>query len=148
MKCILLSDVSKLGKKGELIEVSDGYARNYLIPRGLAEEATPAKLAEWKQKQKSMEIREKKLKEEALALQKKLNGKVVKIALSAGERGKLFGSVTTAHLAKALEEQLGVKISKKDIKIEGAVKETGEHPFVVKLYPGVEAQMTMLVEAE
>jgi len=148
MKCILLADVSKLGKKGELIEVSDGYARNYLIPRGLAEEATPAKLAEWKQKQKSMEIREKKLKEEALALQKKLNGKAVRLSLSAGEKGKLFGSVTTAHLAKALEEQLGVKISKKDIKIEGTVKETGEYPFAVKLYPGVEAQMTMLVEAE
>jgi len=148
MKCILLADVSKLGKKGELVDISDGYARNFLIPKGLAEEATPAKLAEWKQKQKSMEIKEKKLKEEALALQKKLNGKVVRLLVSAGEKGKLFGSVTTAHLAKALEEQLDTKINKKDIKIEGTIKETGQYKFTIKLYPGVEAKMTMLVEAE
>ena len=148
MKCILLEDVPKLGKKGELIDVSDGYGRNYLIPRGLAEEATPAKLAEWKQKQKSLALKEKKLKEEALALQKRLNGKVVKISVSAGDKGKLFGSVTSSHIAKALEEQLGVKISKKDIKFEGNVKEIGQYSFSVKLYPGVEDQMTMFVEAE
>lgn len=72
----------------------------------------------------------------------------MKISVSAGDKGKLFGSVTSSHIAKALEEQLGVKISKKDIKFEGNVKEIGQYSFSVKLYPGVEAQMTMLVEAE
>lgn len=147
MKCILLEDVQKLGKRGELVEVSDGYGRNYLIPRGLAEEATKGKIAELKEKERSRKAKNEKAREEAEASRKYLQGKIVKVVASAGEKGKLFGSITTAQIADALKEQFDVTVSKKEIKVDEHIKEVGSYPVSIRLSPGVEAEMTVAVEA-
>jgi len=147
MKVILKQDVEKLGRRGDLVEVADGYGRNFLIPRGLAVEATEAKLREWKSIQEGKAAREKRSEEEARAKKKNLQGKRITVKMSAGDKGRLFGSVTTAQLAEAIEEQLGIKVDKKLIKIEENIKQIGVFPFKVRLYPGVEAELSVKVEA-
>ena len=136
MKVILKQDVAKVGKKGELIEVSDGYGRNFLVGRGLADEATPGKVREY-QRQKA-----------AAELKKTLGGKVVTVKASAGEGGKLFGSVTSAQVAEALGAQFGCSVDKKDIKLDDSIKQAGSFAFKIKLYPGIDAEMTLKVETE
>ena len=146
MKVILKSDVSKLGKAGSLIDVSDGHARNFLIPKGLAVEATPGKMAEWKAEQARLKAKDEKNKQEALTLQKTLQGKSVKIEGRAGENGKLFGSITAAQIAEALAEQHGLKnFDKRDVKLDEPVKSAGNFKFSLKLYPGIQADMTLTV---
>ncbi len=146
MKVILKSDVSKLGKAGSLIDVSDGYARNFLFPKGLAVEATPGKLAEWKAEQARLKAKDEKRHAEALELQKRLQGRTVRVEGKAGENGKLFGSITAAQIAEALEAQHDLKeIDKRDIKLDETVKQAGNFSFALKLYPGVQADMTLTV---
>ncbi len=147
MKVILKSDVSKLGKAGSLIDVSDGHARNFLIPRGLAIEATPGKLNEWKNEQARLKAKDEKLRAEALALQKKLQGKSVTVEGKAGENGKLFGSITAAQVSEALEAQHGLKdFDKRNIKLDDTIKQPGNFPVSLKLYPGIVADMTLTVK--
>jgi len=129
MKVILKQDVNKIGKKGELLEVADGYGRNFLIARGLADEATEGKVRELQQMQKTQKIKDDKKLKIAEEARKKLGGKVVRIKVNTGEGGKLFGSVTTAQIAEALAIQFSV-------------------PVKAKLYTGVEAEMTLKVEPE
>ena len=148
MKVILKQDVNKIGRKGELLEVSDGYGRNYLIGRGLAEEATPGKIREHQELQKTQKLKDDKKVKAAEDTKKKLGGKVVTIKVNAGEGGKLFGSVTTAQIADAVASAYSADIDKKDIKIDDAVKQAGTFPFKIKLYPGIEAEMTLKVETE
>ena len=149
MKVILKSDVNKLGKAGALIDVSDGYARNFLFPKGLAIEATPGKMAEWKAEQARQKAKDDKARQEALELQKKLQGKAVTITGKAGENGKLFGSITAAQVAEALEAQHGlIRFDKRDIKLDETVKTAGSFAFAVKLYPGIQADMTLTVTVE
>lgn len=148
MKVILLSDVSKLGSKGDLIDVAEGYGRNFLVPRKMAEEATREKLEEWQQRQKARENRARREEQESLANRDHLQGKQVILKATAGEKGKLFGSVTVAQIAEQLNSRFGVKIDKKEIKLSTQIKEVGSYPFSVRLHPGVEAEMTVLVEAE
>ena len=105
MKVILKSDVNKLGKSGALTEVSDGYARNFLLPKGLAIEATPAKLNEWKNEQAKLKAKDEKLRAEALELKKNLQDKIIKVEAKSGENGKLFGSITSAQVAEELIKQ-------------------------------------------
>ena len=146
MKVILKSDVSKLGRAGSLIEVSDGYARNFLIPKGLAVEATPGKMAEWKAEQARLKAKDEKNRQEALELQKKLEGKSITIEGRAGDNGKLFGSITPAQIADALSAQHGLKdFDKRNIKLDEAVKSAGNYKFSLKLYPNVQADMTLVV---
>ncbi len=148
MKVILLSDVTKLGRKGDLIEVSEGYARNYLVPRKMAEEATREKLEEWKQRQKAMEKKTKREEEEARTNKNTIQGKQVVIMATAGDKGKLFGSVTAGQISDGIREKFGIDLDRKDIKLPGQIKEVGSYPFSIKIYPGIEAEMTVLVEAE
>ncbi len=148
MKVILKQDVNKLGAAGDLVETSAGYARNYLFPRSLAEEATPAKLREWKVREEANQKREEKLKDEAAETAKKLSGKLVRVQVSAGEKGKLFGSVTTANVAENITSQLGIAVDKRDIRLAETVKQTGSYPFFIRLYTGIEAEMTLVVEGE
>ena len=96
MKVILKQDVAKVGKKGDLVEVSDGYGRNFLVGRGLGEEATPGRLREYQEFQKTQKARDDKRQKSAEEMKKKLGGKLVSVKVSAGEGGKLFGSVTSA----------------------------------------------------
>ena len=148
MKVIVKQDVNKIGKKGELLEVADGYGRNYLIARGLAEEATEGRIRELQQMQMTQKIKDDKKLKIAEESKKKLGGKVVKIKVNTGEGGKLFGSVTNAQIADALTSQYGVPVDKKDLKMEDTVKQTGEYKFKVRLYTGVDAEMILKVESE
>lgn len=148
MKVILKQDVNKIGKKGDLLEVADGYGRNFLIARGLAEEATEGKVRELQQMQKTQKIKDDKKLKIAEEARRKLGGKVVRVKVNTGEGGKLFGSVTTAQIAEALVAQFSIPVDKKDLKIEETVKKTGEYQFKAKLYTGVEAEMTLKVESE
>ncbi len=148
MKVILKQDVNKIGKKGELLEVADGYGRNFLIARGLAEEATEGRIRELQQMQKTQKIKDDKKLKIAEEAKKKLGGKVVRIKVNTGEGGKLFGSVTNAQIADVLKVQYGIPVDKKDLKMDETVKQTGEFSFKVKLYTGVEAGMTLKVESE
>ena len=145
MRVILKSDVNKLGKAGSLIDVSDGHARNFLIPKGLADEATPGKLAEWKAEQARAKAKDEKARQEALEVQKKLSGKSVSIEGRAGENGKLFGSITPAQIAEALSAQYGIDANKRDVKIDDTVKSAGNYKFSLKLYPNIQADMTLIV---
>ena len=148
MKVILKQDVAKVGKKGDLVEVSDGYGRNFLVGRGLGEEATPGRLREYQEFQKTQKARDDKRQKSAEEMKKKLGGKLVSVKVSAGEGGKLFGSVTSAQVAEALSAQFGAGIDKKDIKLDESIKQAGSYAFRIKLYPGVEAEMTLKVASE
>ncbi|MCF7936848.1 MAG: 50S ribosomal protein L9 [Synergistales bacterium] len=148
MKIILKDDVNNVGKAGDLAEVADGYARNFLIPRGLAEQATQGRLKSWKQEQKVRERREQKAREAAEAQQKKLQGRQVRVKVNTGEAGKLFGSVTASDLAEAIEKQIKQKVDRREIQLSEPIKELGVFPFAVRLYPGVEAELTASVESE
>lgn len=148
MKVILKKDVSKIGKKGELLEVADGYGRNYLVARGLAEEATEGRLRELEEHKKAQKVKEDKRVTQAQDAKKRLGGKVVTVKVTAGEGGKLFGSVTTAQVAEAIAAQYGVDADKKDIKLEDTVKQAGSFPAKIKLHTGVEAEFTLKVEAQ
>ena len=149
MKVILKSDVAKVGKAGSLVEVSDGYARNFLFRKGLAVEATPGAMAEWKAEQARLKAKDDKARQEAAELQKKLQGRSITIEGRAGENGKLFGSITAAQIAEALEAQHGLSnFDKRDVKLEEPAKNAGNFKFSVKLYPGIQADMTLIVAVE
>ncbi|MDL2263308.1 50S ribosomal protein L9 [Synergistaceae bacterium OttesenSCG-928-I11] len=148
MKVILTQDVNKLGVKGDMVEVSDGYARNFLFKKNLAIEGTPGKLKEWEEQQRLKKNREAKLEKNAIEIKKKIGGKKVVVKMSAGDEGKLFGSVTSAQIATAVNEQYAVEVDKKDVKLDETIKQLGTYPFRIKLYTGVEVELTLAVEAE
>jgi large subunit ribosomal protein L9 len=148
LKVILVQDVNKVGRKGDLIEVSDGYARNFLLKKGLAVEGTEGKVREWEETQKAKKNREARLEKNAAEARKKIGGKRVTVKMNAGEEGRLFGSVTSHQVAEALSAQHGVIVDKKDIKLDEAIKQTGSYPFKVRLHTGVEADLTLEVKAE
>ncbi|MCL1876013.1 MAG: 50S ribosomal protein L9 [Synergistaceae bacterium] len=146
MKVVLTKDVSKLGKTGDKIEVADGYARNFLIARGLALEATSGIIAEVDSRKASEKAKETKLKKEAEEIKKQIQDKVINVRVNAGEKGKLFGSVTNAQVAEALNASYKLTIDKHDIKLPEAIKQAGEFPVTIHLYREVDAKMTLLVE--
>jgi|AGTN01.1.fsa_nt_gi ribosomal protein L9 len=148
MKVILLQDVKGQGKKDQTVNVSDGYARNFLIPRGLAVEATEVKLKELA-RQKAYEDKKKQLEEEsARELARKLSGLTVKVAGRSGEGGKLFGAVGNKDIAEALEKQHGLGVDKKKIILKEPFKTLGVFPVTVKLHSAVQAEIQVAVVAE
>jgi len=148
MKLILTTDVKNLGKKDEMVQVSDGYGRNYLIPRGLAVEATAANINQMKDKQNAAATKQKREQEAAESYKEQLEGKVIVVKARAGENGKLFGAVASKDIAEAVEKQLGFKLDKKKIVLDEPVKNTGKKQVPVKLYPGITATLDVSVEAE
>lgn len=144
MKVILLKDIKGVGKKGEVINASDGYARNFLIPRKFAEEATDNNLHILNKKNEKE--RKKKLEEiqEAQAEAGELKGKVVKIIAKAGENGRLFGAITTKDISKELEKQYKVKVDKKKI-VTDTLKQLGTYEVEVKLYAEVSTKIRVMV---
>jgi large subunit ribosomal protein L9 len=148
MRVILKKDIDRTGKAGELLEVSDGYARNFLFPKGLAEEATAGKVAELQALRRNKKIKEDKEKSSAEENKKRLQGKVIHVSASAGENGKLFGSVTAAQIAEALEDQHGISAYKRGIKLVEPVKQAGKHSVSVRLYAGVQVDMVLSVEIQ
>lgn len=147
MQVILEQDVSNLGKKGELKEVAKGYARNHLLPRGLAVEATPQRLREWKQRQEKEEAINKELEDKARKQAGKLSQKEIEIKMPAGESGRLFGSVTPADIAKKLGEE-GFEVDKKKIEVPEQIKNLGNYTVDVRLHPGIKAEIMVRVEKE
>jgi large subunit ribosomal protein L9 len=145
MKVILLKDVKGTGKKGDVVNASDGHARNFLIPRGLAKEATDSSMSSLKHQQAS----EKKRKAEELAAAKELAAKIgeleVKMISKAGEGGKLFGSITSKDIAEKVNKDFGIKIDKRKISMDGAIKTLGTQTIDVKVYPSVVAKLKVTV---
>lgn len=144
MKIILKQDVKGLGKKGEMVNASDGYARNYLFPRNLAMEANSQALTELENREKAekhrVEVEIAAVKESAT----KLNGVTIKISANAGQNGRLFGSITSKEIAEHIKNELGLEVDKRKISIED-IKNYGTYEVEVKLYTGIVANLYVLV---
>ena len=148
MKVILLEDVKSVGKKGELVNASDGYAKNFLFPKKLAVEATKSNLNDFELKQKAEAKRKKEELEQAQNMSKELENKTVTVKVKTGENGKLFGSVTNKEVAEEIVKQTGMEIDKKKVSIGDPIKMVGERTAVIKLHPKVSAEITIkIVEA-
>lgn len=147
MKVILTQDVKAQGKKGEVIDVSDGYARNYLIKNGLAKEATSVNLNSLKISNAAEAHRKAVEKAEAEKLAKQLNGSTVTIKLKVSETGKIFGALNTQSIADALAEQ-GITIDKKKIVLPEPIKTVGQHTVIIKPYAEVQASLKVVVVGE
>jgi large subunit ribosomal protein L9 len=145
MKVLLLADVRDQGKKGEIVNVSDGYARNYLFPRKLATEVTPALLSEIKAKEEANKRRIEKERAEARALAEKLASLVVKIHTASGDGGKLYGAVTSKDIADELQKQHGITIDRRKLVLESDIKACGSYAIEVKLYPEVTGTINIVV---
>ena len=145
MKVILLEDVKALGKKGEIVNVSDGYARNCILPKKLGLEATSKNLNDLKlKKANEAKVAQEQL-EEAQALGKKIEAGKVELAIKIGEGGRAFGSVSSKEIASAVKEQMGYDIDKKKIQLKDAIKALGTHTVPVKLHPKVTAELKVIV---
>lgn len=148
MKVILIEDVKALGKKGEIVNVSDGYAKNKLIPGKQAVEANGKNLNDLKLQNKHADKVAQEIYEAAVALSKDLDGKVVKVAVKSGEGGKVFGSVSSKEVAKAAKEQLGLELDKKKMNMPETLKTLGFHEITIKLHPKVSAVLRVNVVEE
>ncbi len=148
MQVLLLQDVKGLGKAGEVKNVADGYARNYLIPRKLAVRATPAELQRVESIRKAALRRQRREESEAEALAAELAEVTLTFKAKAGETGKLYGSVTTGHIAEALSEKMGMEFDKRKIELEEPLRELGEHAVPIKLAPTVTGTIQVVIEAE
>lgn len=147
MKVILNQDVKGQGKKGDLIDVSDGYARNFLLPKNLAKEATKENVNILKGQQESREYREKKELEEAQAIAAKIGEISVKLQAKSGDNGKLFGSITSKDVSEALTSQHHIKIDKKKFILPDGIKTLGTTVVDIKVHPGVLAKLKVEVIA-
>lgn len=137
MKVILLKDVKGQGKKGDVVNVSVGYARNFLLKNNLAEEATKGNLQALKAKNRKDEEAEQREKDEAKQLEANLNNITVEIKAKAGERGRLFGSITNKQIATALQKDHGYKVDRRKIELEQPIRALGHTKIPVKLHPDV-----------
>ena len=146
MKVVLLKDVKNVGKRDDILTVSDGYARNFLFPQKLAAEATPGVLKEIQRKRAAQDAREAEQLAEAKQKAEALKNKVISLEVKCGEKGRLYGSVTTAEVADALEKQHGVKVDKRKIDIGEPIREIGIRTISVWLYSGVTTPMKLDVQ--
>jgi large subunit ribosomal protein L9 len=147
MKVILAADVEKLGHKGDVVTVADGYARNFLVPKGLALTASKGALKQAEQMRRAREEETKKAKEAAAAKVATLGASPVYISARAGEEGKLFGSVTNSDVARAIVEQLGEEVDRRQIRLEDPIRTLGSHQIEIHLHEEVNALVTVEVIA-
>ncbi len=145
MKVILLADVKGSGKKGELVNVSDGYARNFLLPRKLAKEATAQAMVEYENAENSKQHKIETEKANAAATAQKLDGVNLKFYANAGKNGKLFGSVTSREISEELKKSMNIVIDKRKIDIKGDIKSFGTYECEAKLYAGISAKFYIVV---
>ena len=147
MRVILMHDVQNTGRRGEIIDVKPGYARNYLMPNGMALEATPGNLKVFEHQRHKIEARHQREREAAAEIAAELAGIKVKVAKRVGETETLYGSVTATEVAEALEAK-GVTVDKRRIDLEGGIKTLGEHPVRIDLHTEVVAEIVVEVVAE
>ncbi|HBN85429.1 MAG TPA: 50S ribosomal protein L9 [Clostridiales bacterium] len=148
MKVILKVDVKGLGKKEDMVECKDGYARNYLLPRGMAVPATAENLGIMKSKKKAETEKVSRDTEHAKSIADKLSGKTVVIEATAGENGKLFGSITNKDVSDALKQQMNMNVDKKKIIMDDNIKTVGDHKITAKLFTGVDAEFIVSVKVK
>ena len=146
MKVYLLKDVQGSGKTGDLVDVNDGYARNYLLKQKLALEATPALINEIKQKQASEAHKHKLEVEKFTAIAAELNKAVLTVTVKTGEGGRIFGSVMSANIADEIKKQLKLDVDKKKIVLSDPIKTVGAHFVDIKLYPDIAAKLKLVVK--
>ena len=144
MKVILKQDVKDLGKKGELVNASDGYARNYLFPRGLATEANASAMNDFNNKENAKKYHKQQEIDAAKADAAKLDGKTFKLTATAGANGKLFGSVTAKDVSAVIKTDLGLDIDKRKISVED-IKQFGTYEAEIKVYQGISAKIYVQV---
>ena len=146
MKVILLQDVKGTGKKDQILEISDGYARNFLLPRKLAKEATAEALNSVERARSADKHREEVKLAEAEKQARELKGKVIQLNARGGENGKIYGSVTNDQIAAAMREQLGIEVDKRKIEVEEPIKNAGQAFFNYKLMAGISTRMIVNVK--
>ena len=145
MKVILKADIKGVGAAGAILDVSDGHARNYLLPRGLAEEATVGNVAQLEKRREAKRKRDDKLVAEARAVASTLESRPVVVRAKGGEQGKLFGAVTSAQIAEAVRAEFGVELDRHKLELDEPIKSAGEHRCVAKLAYGVSAKILVRV---
>ena len=145
MQVILKQDVEKIGRRGDIIEVSRGYVRNFLVPRGLAEVATPSKLEEARRTMEESEERDRRLAERAEEIAGVLNKSVITIEARTGEDERLFGSVTAANIASAIERARDIRIDRRRVKLDEPIKSLGTHQVPIQVHGDVEASVKVIV---
>lgn len=148
MDVILQKDVKNLGSKGDVVKVAEGYGRNYLIPRGLAIEATDKNMAELKMKKKQQKKREERELQEAQNIAKKIDDKRLVLKVKAGEKGRLFGSITTKDIAEKIQSDYGVELDKRKIELAQPIRTLGNYRVEIKIHPGVSATLNVVVEKQ
>jgi len=146
MEVILLQDVKSLGKKGEIVKVNDGYARNFILPKKLGVEKTDKALHELKLQKAAEEKRQQEILEEAQALAKDIEAGSITLKIKGGEGGRTFGAVSTKEIAVALKEQLKLEIDKKKLQLADPIRNFGTYHVPVRLHPKVTAEITVKVE--
>ncbi|HKH03630.1 MAG TPA: 50S ribosomal protein L9 [Acidimicrobiales bacterium] len=147
-KVILRADVADLGKRGDILDVSDGYARNYLVPKGLAMKATVGAESQAGRMRKARDLRDAQDRAAAQQVASTLVPKVITIQARAGTEGRLFGSVTGADIVAAVEDQAGVRLDRKQLRLDEPIKSLGTHSVPVKLHSDVEFPVTIEVSAD
>ena len=148
MKVILKADIKGVGKKDEVINASDGYARNFLFPKNLAVEANKENMSKLKAKQDSAKYQKNQEKEEAMKIADKLSKILLKIKVKAGENGKIFGGVSSKDIAQELSKQYGIEVDKKKIDLKETIKTLGVHNIEIKLFEGVVGKLRIDVISE
>jgi large subunit ribosomal protein L9 len=148
MRVILLKDVPGQGKQGDIINVAEGYGRNYLLPRGLAGEASKGKIKELAERRQASAIREQKMRQDAVELAERLESLTVVVKTKAGEGGRLFGSVNNKDVADALAAQHKIVLDKKKLVVKEPIKQIGRYLVPAKLYPAVQAGIKVEVMGE
>lgn len=146
MKVILLQDIKNIGKYGQVKDVKDGYARNLLIPKGMAKEATESNLQDLKRQKEILATKEAEEFKSAQELEKKIGLLKINVKTKGGEGGRLFGSITSKDIAENLMEQHKIEIDKRKIVLDNPIKQTGEHTVEVKLHPEIIAKLKVVVE--
>lgn len=147
MQIILLEDVKALGKKGDMVNVSDGYARNFILPKKLGLEATPKNLNDLKLQKAAEAKRLQELLEEAQVYAKKIEAITVKLTIKAGEGGRTFGAISTKDISSELKEQFGYDIDKKKLQLAEPIKNIGSYTVPIKLHPQVTAELKVNVSS-
>ena len=147
MKVVLRADVDQVGKRGDVVDVRDGYARNYLVPKGLAFRATPGVQAQAEAMRRSRDLRDAQDRGAAEEVAKRLVPTVITVAARAGAEGKLFGSVTTTDVAEAVAAQTGIEIDRRKLSLDEPIKSVGTHLVPAKLHADVEFPITVDVVA-